>query len=208
MPSTQTKKYDFLYSRTKGDDNKLPWAHKEPTKFLSEITQQCAPGRAIDLGCGSGVDSVYLAKQGWDVTSVDIVEEPLRMTRERAERENVSLNVVQADVVQWSNQEPFDLVVDAGTLHNLPKPYRAPYRQKLFDWLKPDGDLVLVHHMKRRAFDWAPVGPHRVSREEIQTFFTPELVEKNFQVVEFKGPIIIGGSLAQAYYWFRWSEEK
>lgn len=204
MPASQIKKYEFLYRRTKGDADKLPWAHKEPTKFLSDIMQQRAPGRALDVGCGSGVDSVYLAKQGWDVTSVDLVDEPLRMTGERAERESVSLNIVQADVVQWPNQDHYDLIVDAGVLHNLPKPYRAPYRRRLLDWLKPDGDFVLVHHMKRRAMDWAPIGPHRVPRKEIRDFFSPELEEQKFDVVQFTGlPIIVGGSLAQAYYWFR-----
>ena len=131
------------------------------------------------------------------------------MTRERAEREDVSLNIIQADVMQWPNQERFDLIVDAGVLHNLPKPYRTPYRRRLLDWLKPDGDLVLVHHLKRRAFDWAPIGPHRITREEIKAFFAPELIEKKFEVAHFTGlPIIVGGSLAQAYYWFRWADAK
>lgn len=206
MPSSQVKKYQFLYKRTKGNAGKLPWAHKEPTKFLSDIVQKREPGRALDVGCGSGVDSVYLARNGWDVTSLDLVEEPLRMTEERAKREGVKLTIRQADITEWPNTEQFDLIVDAGVLHNLPKAFRADHCKRIKSWLKSDGNFVLVHHFKRHSMDWAPIGPRRVAREDIDNLFAPEFSEKGYETVIFKDlPLIVGKSLAQSYYWFQHS---
>ena len=206
MPSSQVKKYQFLYKRTKGNAGKLPWAHKEPTKFLSDIVQKREPGRALDVGCGSGVDSVYLARNGWDVTSLDLVEEPLRMTEERAKQEGVKLTIRQADITEWPNTEQFDLIVDAGVLHNLPKAFRADHCKRIKSWLKSDGNFVLVHHFKRHSMDWAPIGPRRVAREEIDNLFAPEFTEKGYETVIFNGlPLIVGKSLAQSYYWFQHS---
>ena len=64
----------------------LPWAHDEPTLFLAEICERRKPGRALDIGCGAGTDSVYLAKKGWDVTSLDFMPKALEFTQSRARR--------------------------------------------------------------------------------------------------------------------------
>ena len=52
-------------------------------------------GRALDIGTGSGVWGVRLAKRGWEVTGVDIVEKALRRARERVEEAGVEMRVVR-----------------------------------------------------------------------------------------------------------------
>ncbi len=37
--------------------------------FVEKI--QCKPSNAIELGCGAGNDTVYLIKNGWNVTAID-----------------------------------------------------------------------------------------------------------------------------------------
>ena len=44
------------------------------------------PGRALDIGCGSGRDAVYLAERGWRVTAVDSVDKALASAQQRAAR--------------------------------------------------------------------------------------------------------------------------
>ncbi|HEY3611941.1 MAG TPA: class I SAM-dependent methyltransferase [Pseudonocardiaceae bacterium] len=43
------------------------------------------PGRALDLGCGSGRHAIYLARNGWEVTGVDLVRDAVESARQKAE---------------------------------------------------------------------------------------------------------------------------
>ena len=70
-----------IYDWAGSDRSKLPWAHDEPTLFLRDIVaQRGKPGKALDIGCGAGTDSLYLAGEGWDVTSLDFMPAALEMT--------------------------------------------------------------------------------------------------------------------------------
>ena len=55
-------------------------------------------GSALDLGCGSGIWAVELARRGWDVTGVDAVSKALRRARERARHAGVGIRLVEGDV--------------------------------------------------------------------------------------------------------------
>jgi SAM-dependent methyltransferase len=55
-------------------------------------------GKALDLGCGSGIWAVELARRGWEGTGVDVIPKALRRARERAARAGVELRFVQGDV--------------------------------------------------------------------------------------------------------------
>ena len=97
---------------------------------LVEGTASLPRGRALDLGCGSGTDSIYLAKQGWDVTGVDIVPEALDLARRRAIAAGVAPRFVHGDATRLSDlgvTGPFGLVLDFGCLHTLPPDERAAY---------------------------------------------------------------------------------
>jgi ubiquinone/menaquinone biosynthesis C-methylase UbiE len=59
-----------------------------------------SPAAALELGCGTGDTSIYLAKQGWQVTAVDFVPAALDKARAKARVDNVGVNFVHADVRQ------------------------------------------------------------------------------------------------------------
>jgi len=183
----------------------LPWAHGEPTLFLAEISQRRKPGRALDIGCGAGTDSVYLAKKGWDVTSLDFMPKALEYTQSRAKEAGVSVRPVEADITEWVTPEPFDLVLDHGLLHNM-DPVRYPaYRERVLRAIADDGDFVLLHwHPRYPGQPSGRMGPLRASREDILKFFAPDLQERFFAREEFEDlPDLVGGGMSQAYYWFR-----
>jgi cyclopropane fatty-acyl-phospholipid synthase-like methyltransferase len=183
----------------------LPWAHDEATLFLAEICQRRKPGKALDIGCGAGTDSVYLAKRGWDVTALDFMPKALEFTESRAKEAGVSVTPVEADITEWVVPHQYDLVLDHGLLHNM-DPQRYPaYRERIMAALADDADFVLLHwHPRFPGQANGKMGPRRVSREDILTFFAPELQERFFAREEFEDlPDIVGGGMSQAYFWMR-----
>ena len=204
MTTAEQRTFSMIYNRVK-DPKRLPWNHTDPTHFLEPISERRTDkGRALDIGCGSGVDSVFLAQQGWQVTSLDFIAQALDMTRARAAEHNVTLDAHQADVTTWPNNDKYDLIVDAGVLHNMHKLRHDAYKRRILDWLAEDGDFVLVHYLKRHALDWRPIGPRREYRESIIEFFGPDLKEHDFTKDRFTGlPIFIGPTMEMATYWFR-----
>ncbi len=183
----------------------LPWAHEEPTLFLAEICRRREPGRALDIGCGAGTDSLFLAQQGWDVTSLDFMPKALEYTEQRATAAGVTVTPVEADITDWEPPYKYDLVLDHGLLHNMDPVRYAAYRETVLKALSDNGEFVLLHwHPRYEGQTNGKMGPTRVSRDEIKAFFAPELQERFFAREEFEGlTSLVGGGMVQAYYWFR-----
>jgi hypothetical protein len=86
-------------------------------------------GRALDLGCGTGTDAIYLATHGWDVTGVDAVPKALATARRDATAAGVAPRFVQGDVTrlhELSVGDGYALIVDFGCFHTLPEDRRPP----------------------------------------------------------------------------------
>ncbi|MEV5576420.1 hypothetical protein AB0L06_40860 [Spirillospora sp. NPDC052269] len=60
-------------------------AGPRPNVRLTETITDLPPGDALDLGCGSGGDALFLARRGWHVTAADIDLDPVTWTVERAD---------------------------------------------------------------------------------------------------------------------------
>lgn len=182
----------------------LPWAHAEPTLLLAEICRQRPAGRALDLGCGAGTDSVYLAGRGWDVTALDFVPKALEYTRTRAAAAGATVTAIEADITTWEPPGTWELVLDHGLLHNLDPVRHTAYRTRVLQALGAAGDFLLLHWHPR--FPGQPngrLGPRRVERAEIEAFFAPELQLRYFALEEFEDlPDAVGGGMSQACYWF------
>jgi SAM-dependent methyltransferase len=183
----------------------LPWSHDEPTLFLAEICRRRKPGKALDIGCGAGTDSVFLAGEGLDVTSLDFVPKALEFTQKRAAAAGVSVTPVEADITQWEPPHRYDLVLDHGLLHNMDPVRYQDYRDCVLKALAPDGEFVLLHwHPRYPGQANGKMGPTRVGRDDIKAFFAPDLQERFFAREEFEDlTSMVGGGMVQAYYWFR-----
>jgi len=110
-------------------------------------------GRALDIGTGSGIWGVELAKRGWDVTGIDIVDKALDRGRERARAAGVDMNFVQGDVTALRAagvESDFRLVLDTGTFHDFDEPQRQAMGRGITAITAPDGVVLLLVWPKRR----------------------------------------------------------
>lgn len=107
-----------------------PWEWRDVAETWQPIvTGQDAlePGRALDVGCGTGRDAVYLTKHGWRVTGVDFAEDALVKARQRATGEGVQVEWIQGDVSrldQLGLEPGYTLLYDFGCIQGLPEPAR------------------------------------------------------------------------------------
>lgn len=79
-------------------------------------------GRALDIGTGSAIWGIELARRGWEVTGVDFVGKALDRARERIQAAGVEMKLVQGDVTRLSESEVgsgFRLILDTGTFHDF-----------------------------------------------------------------------------------------
>lgn len=196
----QQKVFSRLYRRAPSVES-LPWHREHPPPLLERaVAARSAPGRALDVGCGEGVYAVYLAQQGFDVVGLDFVADALAAAERRAHAAGVELTLHEGDVVDYEAPGPFDVVLDSGCLHHLPKAKVAAYRARLDEWLAPGGDYVLVHFAHRPLVRWIPKGPRHLTRDEAVRFFAP-LELRAYDETTFEVPFPMGHMRA-GVYWF------
>ncbi|HEY7199181.1 MAG TPA: methyltransferase domain-containing protein [Candidatus Dormibacteraeota bacterium] len=110
-----------------------PWDSGVPPPELVaavEGPEALDPGRALDLGCGTGTNAVYLARRGWEVTAIDAVRRPLRAARRKADAAGVSPWFVHGDVTRLPDLGVgggYRLVFDLGCFHTLSGERRDAY---------------------------------------------------------------------------------
>lgn len=179
--------YKLTYRRAK-DETRIDWHREEPPLLLSEaVGIGDKRGRALDIGCGTGVNSVFMAQRGYSVTAVDFVPEALPFGIRRAEKAGVKIDFVAADITKFQTAEKFDLVLDAGCFHGFNEKYRLLYRERILAWLAEGGQYVLIHFSKGHALGL--VGPRGRKRNEIEKFFAPQLKLENFLPETFGKPL-------------------
>jgi SAM-dependent methyltransferase len=152
-----------------------PWeGHPVPARLreLGERTGATAPkGRALDLGCGTADSSIFLAKNGWEVTGVDFVDKALSRARAKSSAAGASVRFVRADVTRLRDsgiEGPFALLVDNGCFHGLSDGGRDAYLREVSAVAAAGARLVLVAfptHARRRA-------PRGVDPAEIERRFS------------------------------------
>jgi SAM-dependent methyltransferase len=119
-------------------------------------------GAALELGCGTGDTSIYLAKQGWQVTAVDFVPTALDKARTKAHVESVDVNFMHADVRhlrQAGITGPVRLIVDNGCLHNMNDDDRDAYVREVSAVAAPDARLLIVAFVPGGRFGVRGVDP-------------------------------------------------
>ena len=126
--------------------------------------------RVLDVGCGKGALSIYLAELGHEVLGIDGAELAIDDARYAAAEKKVDAVFVLGDVIQVMGQisDAFDAVVDVGFFHALDDDAREQFVMQLARVLKPGGVYAMLAFSERVP---GAFGPRRVSSDEILETF-------------------------------------
>ena len=120
------------------------WSGEPNPQLVSDVAA-LPRGTVLDVGCGEGADAVWLARQGWDVTAVDVSQVALERARAHASSAGVEISFEQADLV--ASPPPagaYDLV--SAQFFHLPDPPRSRAYRGLGAAVAPGGHLLVVGH--------------------------------------------------------------
>jgi hypothetical protein len=103
-----------------------------------------APCRILVPGGGRSAEPLALAEAGFEVTVVDLADTPVAAQRARLERLNVTAQVIQANLLTWEPDRPFDAIYDQCCLCALPPATWPDYVERLHRWLGGTGRLFIL----------------------------------------------------------------
>jgi 2-polyprenyl-3-methyl-5-hydroxy-6-metoxy-1,4-benzoquinol methylase len=83
---------------------------------LIDTVVDLSPGRALDLGCGTGQNAVWLAQRGWAVGGVDIAPGAISEAQAAAEAADVNIIFEVQDITIWRPRKSYDLVISTFAL--------------------------------------------------------------------------------------------
>ena len=157
------------------------------------------PGRALDLGCGTGTNCLYLARHGWTATGVDFAAPAIARAEAKARAAGVRPGTVrffQGDVSHLEALDlgaPCDLLLDLGCLHGLPIAARGRYAAGVARAAAP-GALYLLY-----AFGPRTIGARHLGMTELDV---RALFSGTFEVEHVEQGSDRGG-VSSAWYWLR-----
>ncbi len=127
-----------------------PWDTGITPPELVEFIDTQPPGRALDLGCGTGTNALALAAAGWDTSGVDFSGRAIRLAKKKARETGLQAAFFKDDVLRLKDiNGKFDLIYDIGCFHSLPPERFHDYAQNLSAFLAPGGTFMLYvffHH--------------------------------------------------------------
>jgi SAM-dependent methyltransferase len=175
-----SKKKDFEERYKTGD---LPWDTGSRDKYLEEVIKDLSlqPCSVLELGAGTGSDAVWLTKQGFSVTAVDVSSTAVEMARGKASEEGVNIDFIVADILKDDIPSgSFDFVFDRGCFHIFDPPEE---RERLAEFI--------WHHLLPGGYWFSIIGstdgpmleegPPRRSVLDIAS-----AVESRFEVISLK----------------------
>lgn len=154
MRRVTQRRLHFMWRYLRGD---TPWdSGIVPPEIVTWIdaaeASDATAGRALDLGCGTGTTSIYLAAHGWAVVGVDFAPNAVRRARRAAHQRHLpgTTQFLSADVSRpylLDHAVAFDLVVDVGCLHGLDSAQRSGYAANVTRLTHPGAAFLLYAFM-------------------------------------------------------------
>ena len=129
-----------------------PWDTGISPPELLDFIQNHKPGRAIDVGCGTGINVITLANAGWTVTGVDFAPRAIKLARQKARKAGTQAEFLIRDATKLSGiSGPYNLALDLGCFHSIPQDGKTKYLEQLDRVLAIGGFWLMYGFLKADA---------------------------------------------------------
>ncbi len=154
LPTGPDAAREFWEARYSGQER--VWSGRANPRLV-EVVAGLTPGAALDIGCGEGGDTVWLAQQGWHVTAVDVAQAALDRVLEHAETEGVAdrVRTERHDLTKTFPAGAYDLVSAQFLQSPLELP-RSVVLGRAAAAVAQQGLLLVVEHGSSPSWGWNP----------------------------------------------------
>jgi SAM-dependent methyltransferase len=149
-------------------DGNVPWDTGRPSAELQQVLSRhsIAPCRALEIGCGTGSNAVWLAQQGFEVTGIDVAPLAVEQAEQRTQAAGVKANFQVADVLQLPDlQGPFAFFFDRGCYHAVRRGAADEYAVAIAKQLVSGGRGLILAGNAREPHE---PGPPVVTEDQIR----------------------------------------
>lgn len=128
-------------------DKPIPFFTNDPDENLVSYIESniFKPGKVLDIGCGNGRNSLYLAKKQYEVHGIDFSQTSIEWAREKALESSLNVDFINISIFDFETPDNnYDYIYDAGCLHHIKPHRRNKYLSKISKMLKDDGYYALT----------------------------------------------------------------
>lgn len=148
-------------------------------------------GKALDIGCGKGRNSIYLAQKEFEVDGVDFSETSIEMAKEIAKKSEINVNFLCQSIFDFHGKpESYDFIYDSGCLHHIKPHRREQYLKNIIRYLKADGYFAMICFNLKGGANISDYDVYKDKSMHGGMGFTEgklrNILEKHFEIIEFR----------------------
>ena len=176
----------------------VPWTYTKPSKELIDLVKsgKVSPCKTLEVGCGEGYNSIYLASVGFQVTSIDWSDVAIQLSKQHAKEADVLMRLLQLNIADLDNmKEEFGFIFDWRFFHDIVDPAkREKYVLSVKNLLAKGGKYLSVSFSEKSTlFGLGKI--RRNPRFGIDVYFASmkeleKLFSKYFKIIEKKEIIL------------------
>jgi 2-polyprenyl-3-methyl-5-hydroxy-6-metoxy-1,4-benzoquinol methylase len=148
-------------------------------------------GKALDIGCGNGRNSFYLAQRGLEANGIDFSKTSIEWGKQIAKEQSIKVNFSCQSIFEFQDKpESFDFIYDSGCLHHIKPHRRNQYLKTILKYLKPDGYFAMVCFNLKGG---ANISDYDVYRDNsmlgglgFSEYKLKTILEPYFEIIEFR----------------------
>lgn len=165
-------------------NRKCPFFTESPDENLIELIETrkiLPPARVLELGCGNGRNSNYLANNGFEVDAVDFSETAIAIAKERSGKTNHSVKYYCQSIFDFDYSiKTYDFIYDSGCFHHIAPHRRPDFLSIIVRTLKPRGIFAMVCFAPGGGSDYTDLEVYEKRSMGGGLSFTEESLEKIF----------------------------